>query len=236
VSPAELGERARGAAVVVSCNPETAGAIEAAGTRPLLVRHGVDLDAFRPSPPPGGTPVRLLAVGRLVPKKGFDVLLAALSRVDAPVRLELVGVGPLWSSLAEAAAALVDQVTMTGRATHATLPGRYASADVVLVPSIVDATGDRDGLPNVVLEAMASQRPVIASDVAAISTAVRDGVTGTLVPPGDPDALAAAITGLAASARRREAYGAAGRAVVAAEFGLRPRTAEFCQVLERAYG
>ncbi|HEX9992050.1 MAG TPA: glycosyltransferase, partial [Acidimicrobiales bacterium] len=156
VPPAELAERAAGAAVVVSCNRETAASIEAAGTTPRLVAHGVDLDRFSPAPPPGGPVTSLLAVGRLVEKKGFDVLVEALALVDRPCRLRLVGDGPERPRLEAAVArlGLGDRVDLLGRRTHADLPALYAAADVVVVPSVVDANADRDGLPNVVLEAM----------------------------------------------------------------------------------
>lgn len=238
VPRAELADRARRAAVVVSCNEDAATEVAAAGTRPLLVRHGVDLAAFAATDPPDADPVELLAVGRLVEKKGFDVLLAAVARLDRPVRLRLVGAGPLRDRLAAIVAArrLGDRVELVGRRTHETVPALYAAADIVVVPSVVDGAGDRDGLPNVVLEAMSAQRPVVASDVAAIPTAVRDGVTGTLVPPGDPAALADALTALVDAPDRRAALGRAGRAVVEADFGLASRTREFCRVLEEAYG
>jgi len=238
VSKQELGDRARRAAVVVTCNEDAAAEVEAAGIRPTLVRHGVDLAAFPASAPAGHDPVELLAVGRMVEKKGFDVLLEALARLDRPFRLRLVGDGPLRPRLEAIIAAhrMADRVELVGRCTHATLPDYYAAADVVVVPSVVDSTGDRDGLPNVVLESMASQRPVVASAVAAIPAAVRDGVTGTLVPPRDPDALAGALAALIDSPARRAELGRAARRTAETEFGLGRRTEEFCRVLERAYG
>lgn len=238
VTRAEMHERGGAAAVVVACNSDAAAEVGAAGVTPVLVRHGVDLAAFGATEPPGADPVALLAVGRLVEKKGFDVLLAALSTLDRRWRLRLVGDGPLRERLTGLIAAygLGDRVELSGRCTHATLPAQYAAADIVVVPSIVDSTGDRDGLPNVVLESMASRRPVVASAVAAIPSAVRDGVTGLLVPPGDPDALARALAALIDDPARRIALGRGARAVAGTEFGLTGRTEEFCRVLERAYG
>jgi glycosyltransferase involved in cell wall biosynthesis len=238
VSKDELGDRGRRAAVVVTCNEDAAAEVEAAGVSPVLVRHGVDLAAFPATRPGENDPVELLAVGRMVEKKGFDVLLEALSRLDRPYRLRLVGDGPLRPRLEAMIAArrLADRVELVGRCTHATLPDYYAGADVVVVPSVIDSTGDRDGLPNVVLESMASQRPVVASSVAAIPAAVRDGVTGTLVPPRDPDALAGALAALIDSPALRAQLGRAARLTAETEFGLGRRTQEFCRVLERAYG
>ena len=238
VPRAELAHRAEQARIVISCNRDAAAEITATGVTPCLVRHGVDLSAFAPTRPPRRKPVSLLAVGRLVEKKGFDVLLEAITELDRAVHLRLVGTGALRGDLLDAIdrRGIGDRVELLGRQTHATLPALYAHSDILVVPSVVDSSGDRDGLPNVVLEAMASQRPVVASDVAAISTAVRDGVTGSLVAPGDPSALAAAIRTLVDDWELRMAMGAAGRRVAEVEFALSRCTAEFCRTLERAYG
>jgi glycosyltransferase involved in cell wall biosynthesis len=242
VTAAALAEQVQHAAAVLCCNPDVSVHVEGAERRPSLIRHGVDLARFPathpPAAPSAGGPLQLLAVGRLVAKKGFDVLLDAMSLVERPVRLTVVGTGPLLGDLQSQIAArrLGDRVELAGRRTHATLPGEYARAHVVLVPSVVDTTGDRDGLPNVVLEAMASARPVIASDVAAVGTAVGHGRTGLLVPPGDPAALAAAMANLADDPSRRLAMGLAGRAVVESGFDLDACTAQFCRSLETAHG
>jgi glycosyltransferase involved in cell wall biosynthesis len=242
VASADLAEQARHAAAVICCNPDVSVHVDGAERRPSLVRHGVDLVRFTATDPladPAASgPLELLAVGRLVAKKGFDVLLDAMSLVERPVRLTLVGTGPLLGDLQSQIADrhLGDRVELAGRRTHDTLPGEYARAQVVVVPSVVDTAGDRDGLPNVVLEAMASARPVIASDVAAVATAVDHGSTGLLVPPGDPRALAAAVDNLAANRLRRLAMGRAGRAVVESDFDLDACTAQFCRSLEKAHG
>ncbi|HET7477334.1 MAG TPA: glycosyltransferase [Dermatophilaceae bacterium] len=237
--PAELAGRARRARLVLACNGDVAGVIARAGRVPELVPHGVDLDAFAVSPVREGdpAPVRLLAVGRLVEKKGFDVLVAAVRSIRRDVRVRIVGTGPLHDRLAEQirAAGLADRVQLAGRQTHATLPVAYAAADIVVVPSVTDRDGDRDGLPNVVLEAMASGRPVVASDLAAIPAAVQDGTTGLLVPAGDPGALAEALTTLIDDPGLRASMGWAGRKVVEADYDLTPCAAGFCAALERAY-
>lgn len=241
VADADLAEQVRHAAAVICCNPDVSIHVDGAERLPSLIRHGVDLARFSatdPADPAGDGPLELLAVGRLVAKKGFPVLLDAMAMVDRPVRLTVVGTGPLLGDLQAQIAArrLGDRVELAGRRTHETLPGEYARAHVVIVPSVVDTTGDRDGLPNVVLEAMASARPVIASDVAAVATAVSHGSTGLLVPPGDPSALAAAVVSLVDDRPRRLAMGAAGRAVVESDFELDACTARFCTRLETAHG
>jgi glycosyltransferase involved in cell wall biosynthesis len=238
VPPAELAARAMAASLVVACNRDVAEPVRQPGVPLQLIPHGVDLDRFRPHPPPGGATVSLLAVGRLVPKKGLDVLVEATRRLRLPFRLRIVGAGPERERLEAVVqvGGIADRIRLTGAATHAELPACYAEADVVVVPSVVDRGGDRDGLPNVVLEAMASGRPVVASDVAAIGTAVAHRRSGLLVPPGDPDALAAALTELAAAPRLRAALGAIARRRVERDFELGRCTRRLGRALEEAYG
>ena len=249
VEAADLEKRARGAAVVICCNPDVAkditavAAIAAPNWAPTLVRHGVDLARFPAAPEPPGEMVTLLGVGRLVEKKGFTVLLDALAmlaasgRTKRPFRLRIVGEGP-WRGRLESVISqrgLGERVELLGRQTHETLPALYAESHVVVAPSVVDGSGDRDGLPNVVLEAMSSARPVVASNVAAISTAVRHRVTGLLSPPGDATALAAALAELIEDEPRRRMMGQNGRRVVESEFELGARTTQFCSTLAMAY-
>jgi glycosyltransferase involved in cell wall biosynthesis len=237
VSRSGLAERARAAACVIACNPDVAGDLRRAGAPVQLIPHGVDLECFRPTPPPPAQVLTILAVGRLVPKKGFPVLLEAAARVLAPFRLRIVGDGAERPDLERriAALGLTNRVELAGTATHADLPAEYAAAHIVVVPSIADAKGDRDGLPNVVLEAMSSGRPVVASDIGAVSSAVVDGRTGVLVPPGDAAALAGALEFLADQPDMRERLGREARARVEADFELNSCTARLRAFLETVY-
>jgi glycosyltransferase involved in cell wall biosynthesis len=238
VAPSTLAARLETAACVVACNADVAAEVAAGNGRLHVIPHGVDLHRFRPSAAAGnGGVLRLLAVGRLVEKKGFAVLVQALAHVSVPFRLRLVGDGPESERLAKAvrAAGLGDRVNLVGGRTHEELPGEYAAADVVVVPSVADGSGDRDGLPNVVLEAMASGRPVLASVVGAIATAVAQDATGLLVPPGDPGALAAALERLARDPERRQRLGLAGRVRAEREFELGACTERLRRTLEAAY-
>ena len=233
----ELAARAAKAAVVVCCNPDAGADLEAAGVTPVAQRHGVDLTAF-PHAAPSDRPVAaLLAVGRFVEKKGFDVLVDAMALLPGDATLDILGDGPLRPAVEAQVAAhgLGGRVRLPGRCTHAGLAARYADADVVVVPSVVDGAGDRDGLPNVVLEAMAVGRPVVASDVAAISSGVRDGVTGLLEPARDPAKLALALTELIDDRDRRHALGRAGREAAEQHFDLDRCTAALCATLEQHY-
>jgi glycosyltransferase involved in cell wall biosynthesis len=237
VAQSDLAERARDAACVIACNPDVAGDLRRAGAPVHLIPHGVDLERFRPTPPPNGEVLSLLAVGRLVPKKGFPVLIEAASRLLAPFCMRIVGDGPERDALERqiAAAGLEDRVELAGPRTHDDLPAEYATADIVVVPSVMDATGDRDGLPNVVLEAMSSARPVIASDVGAVTSAIVDGRTGVVVRPGDAAALAGALEFLVDQPEWRKRLGREARARVERDFELHSCTTRLRHFLETVY-
>lgn len=229
VEPAELARRARAAAGVIACNPDVAAHVRVPGANVALLPHGVDLHRFRPERHhPGGT-LRMLAVGRFVEKKGFPVLLDAVARMRRPWSLRIVGGGPMEAELRRQVevTGIGHRVEFAGRRTHEQLPADYAWADVVVVPSIVDSKGDRDGLPNVVLEAMASGRAVVASDVAAIGETVRAAGAGPLVPPADAGELCRALEQLAGLPRARREMAESGRRHVEAHFGLATCTERF---------
>jgi glycosyltransferase involved in cell wall biosynthesis len=179
----------------------------------------------------------MLAVGRLVEKKGFDVLIGAAARLSFPFRLRIIGEGP-QRNLLEAligAAGLEEQVTLCGAKTHAELPNEYANAHAIIAPSIIDSTGDRDGLPNVILEAMASARVVIASNVSAIASAITHEETGLLVPAGDPVALASVIERVAQSAPLRAEIGERARKRAEQDYEVGRCAGRFCDLLESVY-
>ena len=237
VAPEKLIERARSAACVIACNEDVAGELHGADARVELVPHGVDLGRFAPRPMPGGPTLKVLTVARLIEKKGIGVLIEAVAGLGVPFRLRIVGEGPLESELARATrqAGLHDRVEFCGALTHHELPRAYADAHVIAVPSVRDSGDDRDGLPNVVLEAMACGRPVVGSAVGAIPSAVRDGENGLLTMPGDAIGLRAALAGLAGDGALRTRLGQAARAMVERKFELGSCTARLLRTLERAY-
>lgn len=237
VVPDVLAERARRAACVVACNTDVAREIQSSGAEVHLLPHGVDLRRFRPQPIEAAEPLRLLAVGRLVEKKGFNILLAAVARLKLPFRLCIIGEGPERERLSDVikASGLADRVTLDGALTHAELPRAYAESHAVIVPSIQDSSGDRDGLPNVVLEAMACGRPVIASRISAIGCAITHSETGLLVPPGEPLALASALEQLGLQPALREQLGRNGRLRVERDYEVGRCTERFHRLLESVY-
>ena len=237
ISSSELGIRAKRAACVVACNSDVASTIQKTGARVHLIPHGVDLERFKFSPLPASGTLQILAVGRLVEKKGFHFLIEAVSRLSFPFQLRIIGDGPEHERLAQMISAydLSDQVTLCGLRTHDQLPKEYARAHVVAVPSIVDHAGDRDGLPNVVLEAMASGRAVVASKAGAIAAAVRDNETGLLLPAGDPLSLAFALTRLAQDLPLQERLAVTARAHVEQHYEMKACSERFCDLLEEIY-
>jgi glycosyltransferase involved in cell wall biosynthesis len=188
-----------------------------------VVPCGIDVRQFaRPTPPRVGSTGRftVLAVGRLVAVKGHAVLLDAMAelrdRNGLPVALHVVGDGPQRAALEDRADAIgvTDLVTFHGRVGQDAIKRHYAVADAFCLPSF------GEGVPVVLMEAMAMEVPVVASGVMGIPELVQDGKSGLLVPPGRPRALADALARLADSPELRLALGRAGRARVEAAFSL----------------
>jgi glycosyltransferase involved in cell wall biosynthesis len=182
------------------------------------VPHGVT--ASPAAGPREGGPPRVLAVGRLVPKKGFATFVDALGRLTAAREAVVVGDGPERARLVAQARRHGVAVTFTGALSPEAVALEMARADILVAPSVVAPGGDRDGIPNVVLEAMAAGLPVVATTTSGLPEAVEDGVTGLLVPASDPDALAAALGRLLADPGLRRRLGEAGRQRVAQRFDL----------------
>jgi colanic acid/amylovoran biosynthesis glycosyltransferase len=159
---------------------------------------------------------RLLFVGRLAEKKGVAVLLEALrsGEVDGGWSLDLVGDGPLRARLEEAARGLEGRVRFLGSMDRVGVVAAMAECEVFVVPSVPAAGGDQDGLPVVLLEAMAAGCAIVASRLPGIDSVLVDGHTGLLVPPGDAGELAAALSRLLRDAELRSKLGAASAAAV----------------------
>jgi glycosyltransferase involved in cell wall biosynthesis len=230
--PWELGEKLRGARFTVTCTAEARDRLRRLAPAAVveLVYHGLDRRLFAPPGRPGSSrdgtdprdPVRLLAVGRFHPKKGLDVVLEALARVSGHVALTIVGYGAEGDRLRALAGRLgvAGRVTWTGALDQPGVLACYRASDLFVLAPRVAPDGDRDGLPNVVVEALSQGLPVVATRVAALHEAVDDGVNGRLVPPEDPAALAAALDALVADPATRRRYGAAALARIAAGWDL----------------
>lgn len=191
----------------------------AAGT--LTHYNGVNLHAFRPSGADDGRTI--LHVGRLVEKKGTEVLLGAFASVRAErpdARLTIIGEGPLRPALEARAGALGigDAVQFLGRRPPEEIAAWMGRSALLAAPSVMARDGDAEGLPNVVVEAAASGLPVVASAHEGIPEAVDDGRSGFLVPEGEPESLARRIAALLADQDLRRRMGAAGRALAEERF------------------
>ena len=185
-----------------------------------VIRLGVELPNDDPAPRTEASPPQIVFVGRFVEKKGISHLVAAarqLAGQGQPVRLLLIGDGPLMAKLRRKTRDLPD-VTFTGWIPNEEVRRHIRSAAAVCVPSIAAQGGDMDGLPTVILEAMADGVPVIGSDLAGIGEAVQHGKTGLLVPPASRTALAEAIRSIVTQPGWREELGRAGRRLVRERF------------------
>jgi glycosyltransferase involved in cell wall biosynthesis len=214
----DLETKLRGARFVLTCN---AAAYErlcalAPGVDIKLVHHGVAAELVVAQPPlsmrdgrDAGEPVRLVSVARAVEKKGLRHLIDALACITSRVhvRLDHYGGGPLLCSLKAHAAAhgLQHLVTFHGARPHHEVIAAMDRSDLLVFPADISADGDRDGLPNAILEANARGLCVLACDAGGVRDAIRDGETGGLVCSGDVEALASRIMSLARepSARRQ---------------------------------
>jgi len=189
-----------------------------------LVRNGLELARFPyRDPRPVGTTVRVAAVGRLVEKKGFQHLLPALasligSGVRADVRIAGTGMmaNELQSTLAKLG--LSRQVRMLGPQTQDQIHELLDWADVFVAPCIVGSDGNADGIPTVLLEAMATGTPCVSTAVTGIPEVIRDGSTGLLVEPGDPALLVQAILRITSPATDRTLLARNARTLIEREY------------------
>lgn len=247
LAPARLAARAafRRAGYVTACSADLASRAVKLGADPertSVVPYGVDTSRFRPDRAARqelrgklGVPDTMMlvaAAGRLVSKKGFEYLIDAMPHVSNAV-LALAGEGTLNEALRERARVLgiQERVRFLGDQTQNDVARLFSSADVVVVPSVRDDAGNVDGLPNVVMEALASGSPLVATAAGGIGAVVEHGVTALVVPERQAAAIADAVNRLARERDLGRRIGDAGRALVEHEFGWE-KTAE---QLEFAY-
>lgn len=223
----------RRTSLLTGCSPELVQRVCALGfpaRRARVIPYGVDVAFFSPGQergrawrerlgiPAGATVV--LGVGRMATKKGFHVLLEALPglwKARADLHVVLAGGGDRLEEFRTRAAEWAGRVHFPGGVAHDELPDLFRAADVFVLPAVHDPAGNVDGLPNVILEAMASGLPVVASGISGIPLAVVDGETGLLVPEGDVVALAGALARLVEDPGLAREMGARGRRRAVAE-------------------
>jgi len=221
-----LAAKLRGADFVTTCTSKNADHLRALAPglpedRVAVVRHGVRLTSFDPSLARTG-PLSILSVGTLHPYKGFGPLLDAIGLLadeGRDFRCTIVGGGPLEAELRGrvARAGLSGRVTLTGALAQQDVLPIYARSSVFVLMAQPEWHW---GVPNVIVEALASGCAVVTTRFGSVEELVRDGETGLLVPPRDPRALARAIARLDDDAALRCRLAAAGRAAVAREYDL----------------
>ncbi len=238
VSPGTLAGRIASAQFLVTCSRAGADHVRALTpadeqSRIRLIHHGVDVERYRPAPTgrqaePG---LSIVSVGRLVEKKGFGDLLEALRLLlDRGYRMTctVYGEGPLLDVLTERAdqLGLSTVLTFAGVRSRQELLPLLQRADVFALTPYVTPDGDRDGIPNVIVEAMACALPVVATSAAGVGEIVLDGVNGLLAEPRDPAGVADRLAAVADDAGLRSRLGAAARRTVVEGFDARDRARE----------
>lgn len=203
-----------------------------------LVYHGLDLSRF-PEPPSRtlrapGDPFHILSVGRLVEKKGFDRLIAALAQL--PERIDWhwthIGGGALKTELAEQAqvAGIADHITWRGACDQPEVIEAMRVSDLFALPSRIADDGDRDGLPNVLMEAASQHLPILSTPVSAIPEFINTGIHGLLVEDS-PTALSAAMTTISDDPVQAATMADAALARLKSEFGMSPGIAQLSKRL-----
>jgi glycosyltransferase involved in cell wall biosynthesis len=250
VAPARAAARFafRRAGFVTACSEDLARRAVALGADPgriETVPYGVDTSRFRPDRSHRAATRQLasigadvplaFAAGRLVRKKGFEYLIDALANAPGVV-LAIAGEGTLDAELRERAriAGVAERVRFLGNQTQDTVAAWLMAADVAVVPSVRDDSGNVDGLPNVVLEALASGTAVITTTAGGIGSVVEHGQTAAVVPERDSAAIAAALVRLTANPVEASALGKAARALVESQFGWGRAARRFEAAYDRA--
>jgi glycosyltransferase involved in cell wall biosynthesis len=240
VSPVMLSEKIKNAKFTTTCTAYNKDYLERKfGQRVELIYHGIELtDKYSDSPETineSRAPF-ILSVGQLNEKKGFLYLIEACGLLKSHgrnIRCEIIGEGPGRKDLA----GLIDKldlsktVNLCGALSNDEVMARYAQADIFALPCVVASDRGRDGIPNVIIEAMANQLPVISTRLSGIPEVVEHNVNGLLVPPNDSAALAAAITKLLDKYKLCVQLGSQGRLKVEQNFDIRKNTIFFIERL-----
>ena len=207
-----------------------------------VVRHGLDLALFSPKPRLRRQPYYILSVGRLVPKKGFLHLLRAVAilvnRDTIDFELHIFGGGPQERELHQVinGLQLSGFVFLHGPATEEELLAAYQEADLFVLASAQTPDGNNEGVPNVLVEALAMQVPVVASRTGGIPELIQHEVTGLLVEPADHSGLASAIERMLTDDELRAAVTAAGRVKVEQEYDINVNARHLLELFRAAAG
>jgi len=244
VRPTVLKEKIANARFATTCTRYNKTHLEEQTGQPVeLIYHGLDLSQIKPerSGRQKSSPPLILSVGQLKEKKGFPILLEAchiLARKGAEFQCEIIGDGPdretlecLWRDLE-----LQDSVSLVGARSNTDVMRRYGDAAMFVLPCIIAKNDDRDGIPNVLLEAMANELPVISTPVSGIPEVLVDEETGIVSEPGNAESLADAILRLLGDTELQKKLGQRGREVVKERFDIQKNIGRLIELLESRQG
>jgi glycosyltransferase involved in cell wall biosynthesis len=243
----DLADKLEAARFVTTCTADGHGRLNQLGRASVLTlnRHGLDLKDWPPPPtrpPRDGSdpadPVTILSVGRAVEKKGYDTLIAALAALDPALhwRFVHIGGGPLLPSLkAQAdAAGLTDRMSWRGSQSEDDVRAAMREADLFALTPTIAGDGDRDGLPNVLVEAQSQGLPVVSTRIGGVGELIESGANGILCEAENAAAIAAALTQLIAGPDMRRAMGKTGRTIVETRFSAAPAADDIAARLRQA--
>lgn len=246
----ELAEKLDSARWMVTCTRTGYEHLKGLAAKPERVHlsyHGLDLSRFdhadNARPPRDGSdvaaPVVLLSVGRAVEKKGYDILLRALALLPGDVqwRFEHIGGGEELASLKALAKTLgiADRIAWKGALAQEEVLAHYRRADVFALACRIAANGDRDGLPNVLVEASSQNLVCVSTNVSGVPELLIDGENGVMVPPEDSPALATALERLIRDPQLRREFGDAAERRVRAEFDHSSSIGQLKRLFEQAW-
>jgi colanic acid/amylovoran biosynthesis glycosyltransferase len=202
------------------------------------VYNGINLAQFIPANPETA-PVHIISIGRLIPKKGYAELVEACSLLNKQgfdFRCTIVGGGPEHLTLRQLieARSLNNVIELAGPKSQTEIVELLARSQIFAFPARQDESGDQDNLPTVLIEAMASGLPIVASSVAGIPEIISDGTNGILVPQQSPEALAAALRSLFLDPQKRGRLGASGLNTAREKFSLPATVQELIGIFERS--
>ncbi|PIQ84085.1 MAG: hypothetical protein COV75_03965 [Candidatus Omnitrophica bacterium CG11_big_fil_rev_8_21_14_0_20_63_9] len=234
-----LVEKVHGARFVLTCTEENKRYLEQLsrnGTSVIVGYHGVDLSKFAPAAKPDGSVCYLLAVGSLLPCKGYETLIEACHRLDAqgvPFRCTIAGGGPLEGALRRQIARyhLETHVEITGYVSQERVAALYQQAHMLVLPLVSKIHW---GIPNVLIEALATKTPVICCDLPSLKELVEHGRTGWVIPEQDAAALIEAVTALWSDAPLRARLADEGHARVIERFSLERTGAQLRRLFTEA--
>jgi colanic acid/amylovoran biosynthesis glycosyltransferase len=201
------------------------------------VYNGLNLADFIPAKPEA-QPVRIVSVGRLVPKKGYRDLVEAcglLYKQGLDFRCTIVGGGPEHLPLRQLieARGLDKVIELAGPKSQTEIVELLAQSQIFVFPARQDESGDRDNLPTVLIEAMASGLPIVASRLAGVPEIITDQINGILVPQQAPEGLASAIRSLLLDPQKRQSLGSSGLTTAREKFSSAATVQELIGIFER---